>query len=230
MNEGLIRPCTVVVGHYGSGKTNFAVNLALAVKRKYPERPVRIADLDTVNPYFRTADAAELLRAGGVEPLLPEFANTNVDIPMIPSALRAAVRAPGFTAVDVGGDDGAVALGMFRSELLAADASVLFVVNRFRPLISTPEGARDCMEEIAEASGLRPTALVNNSNLGAETTAEDVLSSLAYARECAALCGLPLLCHCYMPAVVPELPRVFREAGFDPEELFPMEQATKQLF
>lgn len=230
MNEGLIRPCTVVVGHYGSGKTNFAVNLALSVKRRHPDSPARIADLDTVNPYFRTADAAELLLAGGVEPLLPEFAGSNVDIPMVPSALRAAIRAPGFTAVDVGGDDGAVALGMFRSELVSAGAAVLFVVNRFRPLIATPEGARDCMEEIAEASGLRPTALVNNSNLGAETGAEDVLSSLEYARECAAICGLPLLCHCYMPAVLPDLPRVFREAGLDPEELFPMEQATRQLF
>ena len=87
MNEALVKPCTVVVGHYGSGKTNFAVNLALAVKKRRPDVPVRIADLDTVNPYFRTADAADLLRSRGVEPLLPEFANTNVDIPMIPSEL-----------------------------------------------------------------------------------------------------------------------------------------------
>ena len=230
MNESLLRPCTVVVGHYGSGKTNFAVNLALTVKRRNPDRPVRIADLDTVNPYFRTADAAELLRSNGVEPLLPEFANSNVDIPMIPSALRSAVSAPGFTAVDVGGDDGAVALGMFRSELLSAGAAVLFVVNRFRPLIATPEGARDCMEEIAEASGLRPTALVNNSNLGAETTAEDVLSSVGYAEECARVCSLPLLCHCYMPAAVPDLPEAFRAAGFGDGLLFPMEQATRRLF
>ena len=230
MNESLVRPCTVVVGHYGSGKTNFAVNLALAVKRRNPDLPSRIADLDTVNPYFRTADAAELLRSNGVEPLLPEFANSNVDIPMIPSALRAAVHAPGFTAVDVGGDDGAVALGMFRSELLAAEAAVFFVVNRFRPLIATPEGARDCMEEIAEASGLRPTALVNNSNLGAETAAEDVLSSVRYAEECARACSLPLFCHCYMPSLVPGLPEAFRSAGLDDGLLFPMEQATRRLF
>ena len=230
MNEGLIRPCTVVVGHYGSGKTNFAVNLALSVKRRHPDSPARIADLDTVNPYFRTADAAELLRAGGVEPLLPEFANSNVDIPMVPSALRAAIRAPGFTAVDVGGDDGAVALGMFRSDIQAADAGVFFVVNRFRPLIATAEGARDCMAEIEEFSGLRCTALVNNSNLGAETEARDLLDSLEYARECAELCSLPILCHCYMPALVPDLPEKFASAGGDPSLLFPMEQATKQLF
>ncbi len=230
MNEGLVRPCTAVVGHYGSGKTNFAVNLAMTVRRLHPDRPVRIADLDTVNPYFRTADAAELLRDAGVEPLLPEFANTNVDIPMVPSALRAAIRSPGFTAVDVGGDDGAVALGMFRAELLAADAAVLFVVNRFRPLIATPEGARDCMEEIADACGLKPTALVNNSNLGSETTAEDVLSSVRYARECAEACSLPLFGHCYMPALVPGLPEAFREAGLEDEALFPMEQATRRLF
>lgn len=230
MNEALVKACTVVVGHYGSGKTNFAVNLALSVKNRKPDLPVRIADLDTVNPYFRTADAAELLRSRGVEPLLPEYANTNVDIPMVPSALRAAVHAPGFTAVDVGGDDGAVALGMFRSDLLAAGAAVFFVVNRFRPLISTPEGARDCMEEIREASGLVPTALVNNSNLGDETTAEDVLSSVYYAEECARICSLPLFCHCYMPAAVPGLPEAFRAAGLDSGLLFPMEQATRRLF
>lgn len=230
MDEGLIRPCAVVVGHYGSGKTNFAVNLALAMKREHPDKPVRIADLDTVNPYFRTADAADLLASRGVEALLPEFANTNVDIPMIPSALRSAVSAPGFTVVDVGGDDGAVALGMFRSELRAAGAAVFFVVNRFRPLISTPEGARDCMEEIAAAAGIRPTALVNNSNLGGETTAEDVLSSVEYARECARLCSLPLFGHCWMPSLIPDLPEAFRKAGLAGETLFPLEQATKQLF
>ena len=230
MNKALVSPCTVVVGHYGSGKTNFAVNLALTVKREHPDSPVRIADLDTVNPYFRTADAKEMLLSRGVEPLLPDFANSNVDIPMIPSALRAAIRAKGFTAVDVGGDDGAVALGMFRKELSEAGAAILFVVNRFRPLIATPEGARDCMEEIAEASGLRPTALVNNSNLGAETTAEDVLSSVKYALECAEACSLPLLCHCFMPSAVPDLPHAFREAGLPSDLLFPMEQATRQLF
>ena len=110
------------------------------------------------------------------------------------------------------------------------DCAVLFVVNRFRPLIATPQGARDCMEEIEEACGLRCTALVNNSHLGAESTAEDLLSSVGYARECAALCGLPLLCHCYMPSLVPSLPEAFARAGFGNEPLFPMEQATKQLF
>ena len=230
MVNRLVKPCAVIVGHYGSGKTNFAVNLALTVKHGSPDLPVRIADLDTVNPYFRTADAAEMLHSRGVIPLLPEFANSNVDIPMIPSALRAAVHAEGFTAIDVGGDDGAVALGMFRQDLLTVDTAVFFVVNRFRPLISTPEGARDCMEEIEEAAGLRCTALVNNSNLGAETTAEDILSSVAYAHECAALCSLPLFAHCWMPAQVPRLPEAFAEAGLGDEPLFPMEQATKRLF
>ena len=231
MDKRLVKSCSVVVGHYGGGKTNFAVNLALALKAEKPQTPVRIADLDTVNPYFRTADASELLLSRGVIPLLPEFAGSNVDIPMIPSALRSAVRDPaGFTVVDVGGDDGAVALGMFRSDIKAADAGVFFVVNRFRPLIATAEGARDCMAEIEELSGLRCTALVNNSNLGAETEARDLLDSLEYARECAELCSLPILCHCYMPALVPDLPEKFASAGEDPSLLFPMEQATKQLF
>ena len=230
MDKGLVRPCTVIVGHYGSGKTNFAVNLALKLRREHPDTSVRVADLDTVNPYFRAADAADMLRSRGVTPLLPDFANSNVDIPMVPSALRAAVRDGGITVIDVGGDDGAVALGMFRADLCAADTAVFFVVNRFRPLISTPEGARDCMAEIEEASGLRCTALVNNSNLGAETTAEDILSSVSYARACAELCSLPLYAHCWMPGEVPGLPEAFARAGLGDEPLFPMEQATKRLF
>ena len=99
MDKRLVKSCSVVVGHYGGGKTNFAVNLALALKAEKPQTPVRIADLDTVNPYFRTADASELLLSRGVIPLLPEFAGSNVDIPMIPSALRSAVRDPFATLV-----------------------------------------------------------------------------------------------------------------------------------
>ena len=231
MNEGLIRPCTVVVGHYGSGKTNFAVNLALSVKRRHPEAPARIADLDTVNPYFRTADAAELLKEGGIVPLIPEFANTNVDIPSLPPMLRGLIESKdAVTVVDVGGDDGAVALGMYREAIRAAGYSLFYVVNRFRPLIADPRDAAACMREIEEASGLRCTALVNNTNLGEETDPREVAESVGYAKECAALCGLPLVCHAYLAGLVPDLPRVFREAGLEDEPLFPMEGATKRLF
>ena len=231
MTELPIRHLNIVAGHYGAGKTNFAVNLALEAKRRSPGAPVYAADLDIVNPYFRTADAADLLRERGVEPLIPQFANTNVDIPSLPPMLRGLIESKdAFTVVDVGGDDGAVALGMYREAIRAAGYSLFYVVNRFRPLIADPREAAGCMREIEEASGLRCTALVNNTNLGEETDPREVAESVTYARECAALCSLPLLCHAYIRDIAPAVPEAFREAGFGDEPLFPMERATKRLF
>jgi len=106
----------IICGHYGSGKTNVAVNLAVRMREKYPEKKVYAADLDIVNPYFRTADAAELLRTEGIEPLIPEFANTNVDIPSLPPKLYQLLEGKNedeIAIIDVGGDDGSVALGMY---------------------------------------------------------------------------------------------------------------------
>ena len=225
-----IGPSVLIVGHYGSGKTNVAVNAAIAA-RLSDLRPVHLADLDIVNPYFRSADAADLLREHGVDPLLPQFANTNVDIPSLPPRLASLLDSKDdLTFIDVGGDDGSVALGMYRGALERAGYAMWFVVNAYRPLISTAEGARDCLREIEEASGLRCTGLVNNSNLGEETTAQEVLASVPYARACAEACSLPLLFHAYRADLIPDLPEAFRKAGLGDEPLFPMRQATRQLF
>ena len=231
MDFGFIRPLTVVVGHYGAGKTNFAVNLALALKAREPDRAVRIADFDMVNPYFRTADAADMLRRGGVEPLLPAFANTNVDTPSLPPRLASLIgEEDGYTIVDVGGDDGSVALGMYRERMKEAGYAMLCVVNRYRPLIEDPAAALDCMRQIEEAAGLCCTAIVNDSNLGAETTAEDVLAGISYGKACASLAALPLLCHCYFPDLAPDTPALLAAHGMEDEPLFPMTNATRKLF
>ncbi len=229
-----LKPITVVCGHYGSGKTNVAVNLAMRCKRDDPSRLVSCADVDIVNPYFRTADARDALAAAGVIPLIPAFANSNVDIPSLPHRLtslcRESIGENESIIIDVGGDEGAVALGMISRQLAEAGYDMIYVVNKYRPLTAEPRDAAALMREIEAVSGLRCTALVNNSSLGAETTAEDVLDSVAYAGECAALCGLPLLFHGYHSALLPELPAAFAEAGLGEEALFPMDNVTKQLF
>ena len=231
MDFDLISNLNIVVGHYGGGKTNFAVNLALLLKEKFPERAVHIADLDIVNPYFRTADAAELLEKHGIEALLPQFANTNVDIPSLPPKLIGLMESKDdFTVIDVGGDDGSVALGMYREAIEKAGYSMFCVVNAYRPLITDPAAALGCMQEIEEASHLRCTAIVNNSNLGVETTAEDVANAVEYGNACAKLANLPLFCHTYIPALVPDVPELFRARGLDGEPLLAMESATKKLF
>ena len=180
-------------GHYGSGKTNIAVNLALHLKQQ--RERVTIADVDIVNPYFRTSDSKKQLEEAGIRLICSSFAGSNVDLPALPADIYGITADREQTAIiDVGGDDrGALALGRLRDQILSENNyEMLFVINRFRPLTRTAELTLEVMHEIELAGGIPFTAVVNNSNLGEETTAEDVLSSQAYADEVCALSGLPL--------------------------------------
>ena len=185
---------TLLCGHYGSGKTNIAVNLALALRREH-ER-VAIADLDVVNPYFRTKDSADALEKAGVQLICSPYAGSNVDIPALPQEMYALTDDRTLRAViDVGGDDrGALALGRLVPAIRAEDDyEMLFVVNRFRPLTPDAASTLEVLREIETACGLPFTGVVNNSNLGRETTPETVLSSLSYADEVCQMSGLPLV-------------------------------------
>ena len=193
-------------GHYGSGKTNIAVNLALRLRQARAR--VAIADIDIVNPYFRTRDSRSELEAAGIRLISSEFASSNVDLPALPQDVYAITDDRSLSAViDVGGDDrGALALGRWRDAILAEDNyEMLLVVNRFRPLTRDAASAIEVMREIEAAAGMRFTAVVNNSNLGEETTAQDVLGSMAYAREICAQTGLPLKFTAVREALCPAL-------------------------
>ena len=180
----------VFVGHYGSGKTSIAVDFARALRRS--GAAVSVGDIDIVNPYFRTADARGILSAEGIRLVAGDFAGSNVDLPSLPAALDAALAGgDGYCVLDVGGDDrGAVALGRYAP--LLEGCPVLFVVNFYRPLTGTPDEALAVLHEVEAASGLRCTALINNSNLGRETTAEDIRASIPLAERLCGLSGLPL--------------------------------------
>ena len=180
-------------GHYGSGKTNIAVSLAFALKKQRDR--VAIADIDIVNPYFRTRDSKEELEQAGIRLISSEFASSNVDLPALPQDVYAITDDTGLSAViDIGGDDrGALALGRWRDAILAEDNyEMLFVINKFRPLTSDPESTLEVMREIEFAAKMKFTSVVNNSNLGNETTPENVLGSMAYANGVCELAGLPL--------------------------------------
>ena len=190
MNKRVLLLC----GHYGSGKTNIAVNLAQALKREYPT--VTLADLDIVNPYFRSKDSAQDLEAAGIRLICSRYANSNVDIPALPPDLYALTDDRRMRAViDVGGDDrGALVLGRIAPAILSEnDYEMLMVINCYRPLTRDAASTVEVMREIEYAGGIRFTALINNSNLGTETTAEDVLASMRYANEVAAMSNLPLV-------------------------------------
>ena len=187
---------TLFMGHYGSGKTNIAVNYAKLLARE--GKRVCIADLDIVNPYFRTADSAADLREAGVELIAPKFANSNVDLPALPAeAYRLVEDKSVYGVMDIGGDDrGAYALGRYAPFLQKENNyRAVFVANSYRPLTATPEEALEVMREIEAACGIPMTHIVNNANLGWETTAETVLSSLGYMQELSRLSGLPIWFH-----------------------------------
>ena len=189
-----MKKITVVTGHYGSGKTNFSANLA--IKLAADGKKVTVADLDIVNPYFRSADFAELFKEKNVTLAAPMFANTNLDIPAISFDLERIAEEDGYLIVDVGGDeDGAAALGRYANGFSAHsdNIEVVYVVNMYRYLTGTAEGAVQFMNEIAYASRLKHTAIVNNSNLAEETTAERIEASVPYAEKICELTGLPLL-------------------------------------
>ena len=184
---------TLFSGHYGSGKTNIAVNFALGLRRE--GKPVTVADLDIVNPYFRTKDSMAELEEAGIRLISSRYANTNLDIPALPDDLYVITDdRETYAIIDVGGDDrGALALGRLTPALLAEDNyEMLMVINRYRPLTPDAASVLEVMSEIETACGIRFTGLVNNSNLGEETTAEDVLASVKFGEEVAALSGLPV--------------------------------------
>ena len=183
---------TLFAGHYGSGKTNIAVNFALELKKM--GKNVEIADLDIVNPYYRTKDSEEELNKAGIRVISSEFANSNVDFPAMPGEAYSIIDNKDTYAVcDVGGDDrGAYALGRFRQGIMAEDYEMYLVINKFRPLTSDVDSLKEIKEEIEVAAGIPFTAIVNNSNLGRETTAEAVLGSLDYANEASEKLNLPV--------------------------------------
>ncbi len=180
-------------GHYGSGKTNLAVNWAINARTRH-ERVV-LADLDIVNPYFRTSDSSSALSKSGVTLVTSQFAGSNVDLPSIPSGAESIFDDRSvYGVVDVGGDDrGALALGRYADKIRREHADVLLVVNMYRPETSNISGAMDILREIEAASHSSFTGIVNNSNLGNITTDIDVLNSVAFVNKLSIASNLPVM-------------------------------------
>jgi len=201
---------TLFAGHYGSGKTNIAVNYALLLARE--GNKVCIADLDIVNPYFRTKDSARELEEAGVDLVSPRFANSNVDLPALPAeSYRLVHDKSTYGIMDIGGDDrGAYALGRYTPFIKEEnDYRMVFVANRCRPLTRTPEEALEVMQEIQQAGGLPFTGIVNNSNIGWDTTPEDIQATEEKAKQLSALSGLPLVMTTAEQQVAARMPGVF---------------------
>lgn len=185
---------TLFCGHYGSGKTNLAVNYAFYIKNS--GKDVVIADLDIVNPYFRTKDSEKELLEAGIEVISLPFANSSVDLPSLPSESYSIFQQRSkYAVVDIGGDDrGAYALGRFVPLIKEENNyDMFFVANFFRPLTRNAEEAYEVMGEIENACNLKFTGIINNSNLGEETTCENVISTKVFADRLSEISGLPVV-------------------------------------
>ncbi len=203
---------TLFAGHYGSGKTNLAVNYALWLEKN--GHKTLIADLDIVNPYFRTRDSQTELDRAGIKIIVSPYANSNVDVPALPDEMYAVTDDKSYNCViDVGGDDrGALALGRLSPALNAEnDFDMLFIVNFYRPLTQSAQSTLEVMREIETASGMRFTGIVNNSNLGAATRPEDVAATAARADELSCLSALKLITTSVRRDLAPEVSKSIQD-------------------
>ena len=212
---------TIFSGHYGSGKTNIAVNYALKLAAE--GKKTSLADLDIVNPYFRSKDSEKILSDAGIRFISSEYANSNVDVPALPAEAYAITDDKNsYSVVDVGGDDrGALALGRYVPAILAENNyEMLFVVNAYRPLTHNVQSAYEVMKEIRTAAGIDFTGIINNSNIGDETTAKDVLATVGYAEELSRLSGIPVKMTCVHYNLYDEIARTQKITDLFPIKLY----------
>ena len=213
----------IITGHYGSGKTNFALNLVKYLTRL--GRRIKLVDLDIVNPYFRSSDYVHLLDESCASLIASDYNGSTLDIPALSPAVHSVFGGSDETVIfDVGGDDtGAVALGRYSELIKNQSYQMLYVVNRFRALTQNVDETVELMYNIEHTSQLKVTEIVNNSHLKEHTSAGDILSSTAYAEEISAKTGLPLLLTTAPAALAGELEE-------NVENLFPVEAFVKTVW
>lgn len=191
-----MKKITIITGHYGCGKTNICANLAMDLAKQ--NQKVTVVDLDIVNPYFRTADFGDLFEKNNITLVSSIYANSNLDIPAISFDVERLCREDGYVIIDVGGDDaGATALGRYKEvfdELYEKNQiDMLYVINCCRYLTRTAEEALELMKEIEFTARFKHTGIINNSNLGNETTTETALKSIDFQNKVSEVSGLPVI-------------------------------------
>jgi hypothetical protein len=187
-----LKGIVIIVGNYGSGKTEVAVNLAITARNAGIS--VKIADLDLVNPYFRTREVRGVLSQLGVKVVLPPDMYMHADLPILSPAIAGMIREPApLTIVDVGGDDaGATVLGSLADVLAGKPIRMIQVINPFRPFTDTIEGCMRIRREIEGASRQKINAIAGNANLIDETTEDTLYQGYAFVQNLSQETGLPL--------------------------------------
>ncbi|MEC1522677.1 hypothetical protein P9D43_11695 [Neobacillus niacini] len=184
---------TILTGHFGSGKTEIAINLALNEKKIHNK--IAINDLDIINPYFRSRDVSDIFEQLDIELIAPANRLQTSDLPIVSGEIYRVLHDQRYRVIiDAGGDkDGAMALGQYYHEWKELKPELIFVLNANRPYVSTFEGARDTIEQIEQAARLQVTGMINNTNIGFETSMEDIHKGYEFSSRLSDLLSIPLL-------------------------------------
>jgi hypothetical protein len=184
---------TILTGHFGSGKTEIAINLALNEKKIHNKTAIN--DLDIINPYFRSRDVSDIFEQQDIELIAPANRLQTSDLPIVSGEIYRVLHDHRYRVIiDAGGDkDGAMALGQYYHEWKELKPELLFVLNANRPYVSTLEGARYTIEQIEKAARLKVTGIINNSNIGSETSMTDILNGYELSFKLSSMLSIPLL-------------------------------------
>lgn len=209
---------TIIIGAYGSGKSEIAVNMSLAQRKALPDRKLLIADLDIVNPFYRSSDCASVLEEAGIRLVTPMYAGSNVDAPVLPPDMYVIFDDESYQGIfDIGGEDmGALVLGSIRKRIENTDAVIYMAVNALRPFTSDAEQIAIMTNELAAAAGFKIDGYINNTNLLEETTAEMVAEGEKKILDASAITGIPLVANSVMEGI--DIP----DGMLKTEELFRM--------
>lgn len=211
---------TIIIGAYGSGKSEIAVNMSLAQRKALPDKKLLIADLDIVNPFYRSSDCGAVLEEAGIRLITPLYAGSNVDAPVLTPEMYVIFDDESYQGIfDIGGEDmGAIVLGSIRKRIENTDTAIYMAVNTLRPFTSDPEQIAIMTNELTAAAGFKIDGYLNNTNLLEETTAEMLEEGEKKILEASTLTGVPLIANCVMEGV--DIP----EGKLKDHELFRMER------
>jgi hypothetical protein len=211
---------TIIIGAYGSGKSEIAVNMSLAQRKALPDKKLLIADLDIVNPFYRSSDCGAVLEEAGIRLITPLYAGSNVDAPVLTPEMYVIFDDESYQGIfDIGGEDmGAIVLGSIRKRIENTDTAIYMAVNTLRPFTSDPEQIAIMTNELTAAAGFKIDGYLNNTNLLEETTAEMLEEGEKKILEASKLTGIPLIANCVMEGV--DIP----EGKLKDHELFRMER------
>ena len=190
----------IIIGAYGSGKSEISVNVALGMKQRRPDSKVLLADLDIVNPFYRSADAARNLENCDIRIIYPSYANSNVDAPVLSGEIYTIFDDESYVGVfDIGGEDmGANVLGSMNKRLIGIDHSLFMVVNTLRPFTSDVDSIIVMAQELEAAAKLPITGFIHNTNLLESSSFEDIVRGNEILQEVSSKTGVPVVATCYI--------------------------------